>query len=157
MVLKLLILVQIWKQHEEGNFIAIILTPHLSKLIKYWQLYGASKVKSTHFHCCSKSYWPYWLAQYYGGFFEPLITSCADFFCNSILLISQCMEMKRWLSLHFICIHTSIAQFGSILSCICILASSLPIRQRRWFIINFTMLKERELFFIWHLYAELPT
>ena len=36
-------------------------------------------MKSTHFHYCSKSYWPYWLAQYYGGWFEPLITSCADF------------------------------------------------------------------------------
>ena len=54
-------------------------------------------------------------------------------------------------------LHTSVAQFGSILSCICILASSMPIRQQRWIIINFTMLKEREHFFIWHLYAELPT
>ena len=35
-VLKLFIIVQMWKQHEEGNLIAIILTPHLSKLIKYW-------------------------------------------------------------------------------------------------------------------------
>ena len=104
MVLKLLIIVQMWKQHEEGNLIAIILTPHLLKLIKYWQFYGASKVESTHFHCCSKSYWPYWLAQYYGRLFEPLITSCVDFLRNSILLISQCMEMNRWLSLHFICI-----------------------------------------------------
>ena len=75
-VLKLLIIVQMWKQHEEGNLSAIILTPHLSKLIKYWQFYGVSKVKNTHFHCCSKSYRPYWLAQYYGGLFEPLITSC---------------------------------------------------------------------------------
>ena len=35
-VLKLFIIVQMWKQHEEENLIAIILTPHLSKLIKYW-------------------------------------------------------------------------------------------------------------------------
>ena len=35
-VLKLLIIVQMWKQQEEENLIAIILTPHLSKLMKYW-------------------------------------------------------------------------------------------------------------------------
>ena len=51
-------------------------------------------------------------------------------------------------------LHTSIAQFGSILSWICILASSIPIRQHRWSTVNFTMLKEQELFFIWHLYEE---
>ena len=44
-------------------------------------------------------------------------------------------------------LHTSIAQFGSILSWICILASSMPIRQHRWFTVNFTMLKEQEPFF----------
>ena len=35
-ILKLLIIVQMWKQLGEGNLIAIILTPHLSKLIKYF-------------------------------------------------------------------------------------------------------------------------
>ena len=54
-------------------------------------------------------------------------------------------------------LHTSITQFGSILSWICILASSIPIGQHRWFTVhftNFTKLKEQELFFIWHLYEE---
>ena len=104
-VSKLLIVDQMWKQHEEGNYITIILTPHLSKLIKYWLFYGASKVKSTQFHCCSKSYWdywPYWLASQwarniYGGGFEPLISSCWFFLRNPILLffnlIYQCAEI----------------------------------------------------------------
>ena len=51
-------------------------------------------------------------------------------------------------------LQTLIAQLGSILSWICILASSIPIRKHRWFTVNFTMLKEQELFFIWHLYEE---
>ena len=70
-----------------------------------------------------------------------------------ILLISQCMEMNRWSSLHFH-LHTSIAQFGLVLSSIRILASSIPTRQHRWFTVNFTILKEQEHFFIWHLYEE---
>ena len=53
------------------------------------------------------------------------------FLRNLILLFSQCMEMNRWLSLHFF--TYSIAQFWSILSWIRILASSIPIRQHRWF------------------------
>ena len=48
-------------------------------------------------------------------------------------------------------LHTSITQFWSILSRIHILASSIPIRQHRWFTVNFTILKDKELFFIWHL------
>ena len=63
-VSKLLITVQMWKQHEEGNLITMILTPHLSKLIKFWSFYGTSKLSSTHFHCCSKLFWPYWLTWY---------------------------------------------------------------------------------------------
>ena len=51
-------------------------------------------------------------------------------------------------------LHTSIAQFGSILSGIRILESSIPIIKHRLFTVNFTMLKEQELFFIWHLYEE---
>ena len=51
-------------------------------------------------------------------------------------------------------LHTSIAQFGSILSWIRILASSIPIRQHRWFRVNFTILKEQELFFSLHLQEE---
>ena len=47
-------------------------------------------------------------------------------------------------------LHISIAQFRSILSWIYILASSMPIRQHRWFTVNFSMLKAQELFFIWH-------
>ena len=39
-------------------------------------------------------------------------------------------------------------------SWISLLASSIPIRQHPWFTVNFTMLKEQELFFIWHLYEE---
>ena len=35
-VLKLLAIVQMRKQQEEGNEITINLTPNLSKLIKYW-------------------------------------------------------------------------------------------------------------------------
>ena len=52
-------------------------------------------------------------------------------------------EQMVILTLH---LHTSIAQFGSILSWIYILASSMPIRQHLWFTVNFTMLKEQELF-----------
>ena len=51
-------------------------------------------------------------------------------------------------------LHTLIAQFDSILWWIRILASSIPIRQHHWFTVNFTVLKEQELFFIWHLYEE---
>ena len=100
-----------WKQHEEGNLITITLTPHLSKLIKYWWLYGASKVKSTQFHCCSKSYWGYWpyslasqwARNIYSRGFEPLTCSCWFFLRNPILFffnfIYQCAEMNRWLFL----------------------------------------------------------
>ena len=34
------------------------------------------KGENTHFHYCSKSYWPYWLTRHYVGWFKPLITSC---------------------------------------------------------------------------------
>ena len=44
--------------------------------------------------------------------------------------------------------------FGSILSWIRILASNIPIRQHHWFTVNFTILEEQEVFFIWHLWEE---
>ena len=113
-------------------------------------------MQNTHFHCCSKSYWPYWLARYYGRWFEPLITSFADFSLrNPILLISQCVKMNRWLLLHFTEIPHS-PQFGSI-SSMCISASSIPKRHRHSFTVNFTMLKEQELFFVWGLLKKLTS
>ena len=72
---------------------------------------------------------------------------------NPILLISQCMEMNRWLSLHFIYIPRS-PNLDQYYQWIRILASSIPIKHHRWFTVNFTMLKEQELVFIWHLYEE---
>ena len=44
------------KQNKTKTQLFIILTPYLSQLIKYWYVYGTSKVLSTLFHCCSKSY-----------------------------------------------------------------------------------------------------
>ena len=51
-------------------------------LIKSWGILWVTlkMLKSTHFqYDFSKSYWTYKLAQYNGGWFERLITSCADF------------------------------------------------------------------------------
>ena len=76
------------------------------------------------------------------------------FLCNPSLWISQWMYGNEQMVIITLHLHTSIAQFGSILSWIRILASSIPIRQHRWFNVNFTILKEQELFFIWHLYEE---
>ena len=68
-------------------------------------------MKSTHFHCCSKSYWgywPYWLtsqwAQYLWRGIWTTISSCWFLLRNPILLclnlIYQCTEMNRWVFLH---------------------------------------------------------
>ena len=84
------------------------MTPHLSKLIKYWLFYGASKVKSTHFHCCSKSYWGYWpdwlasqWAQYLWWGNLNHLSPHANFsfvilYLLFLNLIYQCVEMTRW-------------------------------------------------------------
>ena len=103
--------------------------------------------ESTHFHCCTKSYCPYWLARYYGGWFESLITSCDDFLTlsNSFDFPMYGNEQMVIVTLH---LHTLITQFGSILSWIRILASRIPIRQHRWFTENFTMLIDRATTFL---------
>ena len=110
-------------------------------------------MKSTHFHCCSKSYWPYWLARYHGGWLETLINLVCwfSYVYNSFHFPMYGNEEMAIVTLH---LHASIAQFGSILSGIRILASSIPIIKHHWFTVNFTMLKEQDLFFIWHLNEE---
>ena len=107
-VLKLLIIVHMWKQHEEEHLVTILFTPHLSKLIKYCLLYGTSKVQSTHFQFYSKSYWdywPYWLASQWAqylrrGIWTTYLLMRWFFLCNPILfLIYNCVEINRWLLL----------------------------------------------------------
>ena len=98
---------------KEGNFITIDLTPYLSQLVKYWLFYRTSKVRSTHFHCCSKSYWgywPYWLASHYylniygRGIWTTYLLVRWFVLRYPILLfinlIYQCAEINRWLFLH---------------------------------------------------------
>ena len=114
-ILKLLIIVQMCKKHKRGNFITIILTLHLSQLVKYWLFHVISKVQSSHFHCCSKSYrgyWPYWLAskwdQYlWRGIWTSHFLMRWFFLCNPINLLFnltyQCAEINRWLFLHLKC------------------------------------------------------
>ena len=107
-VLKLLIIVHMWKQHEEENLVTILFTPHLSKLIKYCLLNATSKVQSTHFQFYSKSYWdywPYWLASQWAqylrrGIWTTYLLMRWFFLCNPILLlIYNCVEINRWLLL----------------------------------------------------------
>ena len=64
------------------------------------------------------------VARYYGGWFEPLTTSCADLLTlsNSFDFPMYGNEQMVIVTLH---LHTSIAQFGSILSWIRILTSSI--------------------------------
>ena len=69
-------------KHEEGNLILIILTPKLSQLIKTGiSFYCTSKVRCTHFYCCSKPYCgqKYWGLDIYGLGFEPPTLPCTDF------------------------------------------------------------------------------
>ena len=110
-LLKIFIIIQMCKKHKLGKFITINLTPHLSQLVKYWEFYGTSKVQSTHFHCCSKSYrgyWPYWLASQWAqylwrGIWTTYLLMRWSFLPNPILLffnlIYQSVEMNRWLLL----------------------------------------------------------
>ena len=132
----------------------MILTPHLSKLIKYWLILWRPQrwkvpISIVAVNRIDHTDWLDIMVDDSKHLSPRVLISLH----NPILLISQCMDNEQMVivALHF---HTSIAQFGSILSWIRILASSIPIRKHRWFTVTFTMLKEQELFFIWHLYEE---
>ena len=96
-----------WKQHKEGNLITIILTPHLLKLIKYWYSMAPQRwkvpISIVAVNCIGNTDWLNIMVHD----LNPLSPHVLIFLCNSILLISQCMEMNRWLLLHFIYIPHS--------------------------------------------------
>ena len=65
-------------------------------------------MRSSHVHCCSKSYWGYWpywwgsqWAQYlWRGIWTIYLPVRWVFLPNQIVLIYQCVEIDRWLLLH---------------------------------------------------------
>ena len=95
------------EKHKKGNFTTNNLTPHLSQLVKYWLFYGTSRVRRTHVHCCSRSYWgywPYWLASQWAqylwrGIWTTYLLMRWCFLRNPILLFYSLIwftNVRKW-------------------------------------------------------------
>ena len=100
------------------------------------------KVQSIHFHCCSKSLLTLLIGWILWRMVSTLITSCAGFSYVIHIFKNFPMYGNEQMTIVTINLHTSFAQYGSILSLIRIPASSIPKRNHRSFTVNFTMLKE---------------
>ena len=82
------------------------------------------------------------LAWYYDEWFEPLITSCADF--SYVIQFFWFPNLWKWMvGIVTLYLHISFAKCRWILSLIRTSALSIPIRHHRLFTVNFTMLKKQ--------------
>ena len=116
---------------------------------------ASQRWKVTRFHRCSKSYWPYWLSRYYGGWFEPLIKSCADLLTWSNFFrfssVWKWADGYRYTSFTYLNRPIWIDITMNPHSCI---KQIRQIRRHHRFTVSFTMWKKQEVFFFWHLYKE---